>query len=58
MRYWQHAGHTPRRAVFIHTPDNVEALGLARRFHNEVRARVPEAGPLPEPVPVGPATLF
>jgi hypothetical protein len=53
---WLREGRSP--AVFIHTPGNVEALGLARRFHDEVRARVPEAGPLPEPVPVGPPTLF
>jgi hypothetical protein len=43
---------------FIHTPENVEALGLARRFHDEVRAQVPEVEPLPEPVPIGPPTLF
>ena len=39
-------------------PDNVEAPALARRFHDEVRARVPELEPLPEPEPVGPLTLF
>jgi hypothetical protein len=44
--------------VFIHTPDNVAALELARRFHDAVRARVPEVEPLPEPVPAGPPTLF
>jgi hypothetical protein len=44
--------------VFIHTPDNVEALALARQFHDDVRARVPEVDPLPDPVPAGPATLF
>ena len=38
--------------------NNVEALGLPRRFHDEVRARVPEAGSLPEPAPVGPPILF
>jgi uncharacterized protein YecE (DUF72 family) len=53
---WLREGRSP--TVFIHTPDNVEALGLARRFHAEVRALVPEAGPLPEPVPSGPPTLF
>ncbi len=53
---WLREGRSP--TVFIHTPDNVEALGLARRFHDEVRARVPEVEPLPEPVPVGPPTLF
>jgi hypothetical protein len=44
--------------VFIHTPDNVEGLDLARRFHDQVRALVPAVDPLPEPVPAGPATLF
>ena len=62
---WQHwlaqwprlrEGRSP--TVFIHTPDNVDALELARRFHDEVRARVPEIEPLPEPIPSGPATLF
>jgi uncharacterized protein YecE (DUF72 family) len=53
---WLREGRSP--TVFIHTPDNVEALGLARRFHGDVRARVPEVEPLPEPVPAGPPTLF
>jgi len=53
---WLREGRSP--TVFIHTPDNVEALGLARRFHDEVRALVPGLGPLPEPVPAGPPTLF
>jgi uncharacterized protein YecE (DUF72 family) len=53
---WLREGRSP--TVFIHTPDNVAALGLARRFHDEVRARVPELGALPEPVPAGPPTLF
>ena len=53
---WLREGRSP--TVFIHTPDNVEALGLARRFHDDVRARVPELDPLPEPVPTGPPTLF
>jgi uncharacterized protein YecE (DUF72 family) len=53
---WLAEGRSP--TVFIHTPDNVAALGLARRFHDEVRARVPEVEPLPEPVPAGPPTLF
>ncbi|SPT63680.1 Protein of uncharacterised function DUF72 [Actinomadura madurae] len=44
--------------VFVHTPDNADALDLARRFHAEVRARVPELEPLPEPVPAEPPTLF
>lgn len=40
--------------VFLHTPDNDEAPSLARRFHDEVRARVPELAPLPEPLPIDP----
>jgi uncharacterized protein YecE (DUF72 family) len=53
---WLREGRSP--TVFIHTPDNVESLELARRFHADVRARVPEVDALPEPIPVGPATLF
>jgi uncharacterized protein YecE (DUF72 family) len=53
---WLREGRSP--TVFIHTPDNVESLDLARRFHEQVRARVPELEPLPEPVPAGPPTLF
>jgi uncharacterized protein YecE (DUF72 family) len=57
---WLREGRDP--TVFIHTPDNVEALALARQFHAEVRARVPEVEPLPEPteeqVPPEPLTLF
>jgi len=53
---WLREGRSP--TVFIHTPDNVEALALARRFHDDVRARVPEVAKLPEPLPAGPPTLF
>jgi uncharacterized protein YecE (DUF72 family) len=53
---WLREGRSP--TVFIHTPDNVDALELARRFHDDVRAQVPEVEPLPEPVPSGPPTLF
>jgi len=53
---WLREGRSP--TVFIHTPDNVDAPDLARRFHDDVRARVPEVEPLPEPVPAGPPTLF
>jgi uncharacterized protein YecE (DUF72 family) len=53
---WLREGRSP--TVFIHTPDNVDALELARRFHGDVRARVPQVDPLPEPVPAGPPTLF
>jgi uncharacterized protein YecE (DUF72 family) len=53
---WLREGRSP--TVFIHTPDNVDALELARRFHDDVRARVPEVEPLPQPIPSGPPTLF
>jgi uncharacterized protein YecE (DUF72 family) len=53
---WLGEGRSP--TVFIHTPDNADAPLLARRFHDEVRARVPELAPLPEPVPAEPPTLF
>ncbi|MFC4120106.1 DUF72 domain-containing protein [Nonomuraea zeae] len=53
---WLREGRSP--TVFIHTPDNADAPALARRFHDEVRARVPELTPLPEPEPVEPLTLF
>ena len=53
---WLREGRSP--TVFIHTPDNVDAPMLARRFHDEVRERLPELDPLPRPVPVEPLTLF
>ncbi|HVW41580.1 MAG TPA: DUF72 domain-containing protein [Amycolatopsis sp.] len=53
---WLHEGRSP--TVFVHTPDNTEAQALARRFHAEVRARVPALAPLPEPIPTDPLTLF
>ncbi|MBP2706262.1 DUF72 domain-containing protein [Microbispora sp. RL4-1S] len=53
---WLREGRSP--TVFVHTPDNAEALTLARRFHEEVRTRVPQVEPLPEPVPAEPLTLF
>lgn len=53
---WLREGRSP--TVFVHTPDNADALSLARRFHDEVRARVPEVEPLPEPMPSEPLTLF
>jgi uncharacterized protein YecE (DUF72 family) len=53
---WLREGRSP--TVFIHTPDNVRALELARRFHDDVRARVPGVEPLAEPIPAGPPTLF
>ncbi|MET7394757.1 DUF72 domain-containing protein [Dactylosporangium sp. NPDC005572] len=50
---WLREGRSP--TVFIHTPDNAEAPTLARRFHAEVRALVPDLEPLPDPEPL---TLF
>lgn len=52
---WLAEGRQP--TFFVHTPDNAAALGLARRFHDEVRARVPALAPLPEPWR-SPPTLF
>ncbi|WP_433332228.1 DUF72 domain-containing protein [Spirillospora sp. CA-294931] len=53
---WLREGRTP--TVFVHTPDNADALSLARRFHEDVAARVPGLAPLPEPAPTSPPTLF
>ncbi|MBF8186842.1 DUF72 domain-containing protein [Nonomuraea sp. K274] len=53
---WLREGRSP--TVFIHTPDNADAPALARRFHDEVRARLPALEPLPEPMPAEPLTLF
>jgi uncharacterized protein YecE (DUF72 family) len=53
---WLREGRSP--TIFLHTPDNAESLALARRFHDDVRARVPELDPLPEPIPAEPPTLF
>ncbi|MEV0596953.1 DUF72 domain-containing protein [Nonomuraea cavernae] len=53
---WLREGRSP--TVFIHTPDNADALTLARRFHDDVRSRLPELEPLPEPMPAEPLSLF
>jgi uncharacterized protein YecE (DUF72 family) len=53
---WLREGRTP--TIFVHTPDNADALALARRFHDEVRARLPGVEPLPDPEPIEPLTLF
>lgn len=53
---WLREGRSP--TVFIHTPDNADAPMLARRFHDDVRARVPDLGALPQPAPLEPTTLF
>lgn len=47
---WLDAGLDP--IVFLHTPDNVDAPVLARRFHAAVVAERPDVAPLPEPLPV------
>jgi uncharacterized protein YecE (DUF72 family) len=44
---WLDEGRSP--IVFIHTPDNLVAPPLARRFHDEVRALCPNLAPLPTP---------
>jgi uncharacterized protein YecE (DUF72 family) len=44
---WISDGRRP--LVFLHTPDNVAAPELCRRFHAEVVALVPSLEPLPEP---------
>ena len=53
---WLREGRSP--TLFVHTPDNADALPLARRFHDEVRARLPALEPLPEPIQSEPDTLF
>jgi uncharacterized protein YecE (DUF72 family) len=53
---WLREGRSP--TLFLHTPDNVDAPALARRFHDDVRTLVPGLDALPEPEPVEPATLF
>jgi uncharacterized protein YecE (DUF72 family) len=53
---WLREGRSP--TVFIHTPDNADALDLARQFHHDVKTRLPDLEPLPEPIPAGPPTLF
>jgi uncharacterized protein YecE (DUF72 family) len=53
---WLREGRSP--TFFLHTPDNDQALGLSRRFHDQVRALVPDLAPLPEPLRATPTTLF
>jgi uncharacterized protein YecE (DUF72 family) len=53
---WLREGRSP--TVFMHTPDNAEALTLARRFHDELRSRLPGLEPLPELTVPEPLTLF
>ncbi len=53
---WLREGRRP--TFFVHTPDNDDALDLARRFHDQVRAEVPGLAPLPQPLIERPTTLF
>jgi uncharacterized protein YecE (DUF72 family) len=53
---WLSEGRSP--TIFLHTPDNVDALDLARRFHATVASAVPTLPLLPEPVEAEPPTLF
>ena len=57
---WLVEGRTP--TVFVHTPDNMVALELARRLHADVTRAAAAAGvtvdALPDPVEVPPTTLF
>ena len=53
---WLHDGREP--LIFLHTPDNGAAPSMARRFHAEVAALVPDLQPLPEPPPARTAGLF
>jgi uncharacterized protein YecE (DUF72 family) len=53
---WLREGRSP--TMFIHTPDNADAPVLARRFHDEARARLPQLKALPQPTQVAPLTLF
>jgi uncharacterized protein YecE (DUF72 family) len=53
---WLSEGRSP--TIFLHTPDNAEALNLARHFHASVAAAVPTLAPLLEPPETEPPTLF
>ncbi len=56
---WVAEGRAP--SVFVHTPDNADALGLARAFHGEVGLLVPDLAPLADPLSIVTAeqqTLF
>jgi uncharacterized protein YecE (DUF72 family) len=48
---WCRQGVTPH--VFIHTPDNHDTPSLARYFHAEVAALIPDLGALPQPLQAG-----
>jgi uncharacterized protein YecE (DUF72 family) len=52
---WLTEGRSP--TVFVHTPDNVDAPVLARRFYDDVRAEIPDLEPLPRPATIGKAAV-
>jgi uncharacterized protein YecE (DUF72 family) len=43
---WIEEGRTPY--VFLHTPDNIQAPDLARRFHQQLMTLLPDLPPLPQ----------
>lgn len=53
---WIEQGREP--TVFLHTPDNVAAIGLARRFYDEVAGLVENLAPLPTPSRAEQVDLF
>ncbi|MFI5735918.1 DUF72 domain-containing protein [Kribbella sp. NPDC051587] len=53
---WLLEGRSP--TIFLHTPDNAEALNLARLFHTTLRNQLPALPPLPDPISPEPPTLF
>ena len=56
-RFPRSLGTAPSEGCLTQPPPAFAAL-LARRFHDDVRTRVPDLEPLPEPEPVAPLTLF
>ncbi|HEY0286005.1 MAG TPA: DUF72 domain-containing protein [Pseudomonas sp.] len=46
VAHWIEEGRTPY--VFLHTPDNIQAPDLARRFHRQLMKLLPELPALPE----------
>ena len=53
---WLRDGRSP--IVFLHTPDNVAAIDMARSFYEDVRALVPTLPPLPNAPAVSEPSLF
>ena len=52
VRGWLADGRTPY--VFVHQPDNLDSIALARRFHDAAAAAVAELSPLTDPPPAAP----